>query len=147
VENQKKLITQLEYEKTEHLETISKLKIEAVFLNSKLDEMTKYVRMLNNGSDTLDKILQTGKMAGDKSGLRFNESKPECSHTGSKPKMSHHVSQHHKERQHKGKHQRWRCHYCGKFGHIKPFCYKLYGYPSPSHHQPRPKHHIPVNIK
>jgi len=61
--------------------------------------------------------------------------------------MSHHVSQHHKERQHKGKHQRWRCPYCGKFGHIKPFCFKLYGYPSPSHHQPRPKHHILVNRK
>ncbi|XP_050881216.1 uncharacterized protein LOC127084755 [Lathyrus oleraceus] len=160
VESQKKVITQLENEKVEHLETISKLKTEAVFLNSKLDEMTKYVRMLNNGSDTLDKILHTGQMTGDKSGIRFNESKPECSHTGSKPKskpecshtgrkpkMSHHISQHHKGRQQKGKHQRWRCHYCGKFGHIKPFCYKLYDYPSPSHHQPRPKHHIPVNRK
>jgi hypothetical protein len=68
------LITQLEDEKTEHLETISKLKIEVVFLKSKLDEMTKYVRMLNIGSDTLDKILQTGQMAGDKSGIGFNES-------------------------------------------------------------------------
>ena len=132
------MITQLENEKVEHLETISKLKTEAVFLNSKLDEMTKYVRMLNNGSDTLDKILQTGQMTEDKSGIGFNESKPECSHTGSKPKMSHHMSQHHKGRQQKGKHQRWRCHYCAKFGHIKPLCYKLYGYPSPSHHQPRP---------
>ena len=37
VESQKKLITQLEDEKTKHLETISKLKTEAVFLNSKLD--------------------------------------------------------------------------------------------------------------
>ena len=157
VESQKKVITQLENEKVEHLETISKLKTEVVFLNSKLDEMTKYVRMLNNGSDTLDKILQTGQMTRDKSGIGFNESKPECSHTGSKPKskpkcihtgskpeMSHHMSQHHKGRQQKGKHQRWRCHNCGKFCHIKPFCYKLYGYPSPSHHQPRPKHHIPV---
>ena len=57
------MITQLEDEKIEHLETISKLKIKVVFPNSKLDEMTKYVRMLNSGSDTLDKILQTGKMA------------------------------------------------------------------------------------
>ncbi|MCI33747.1 gag-pol polyprotein, partial [Trifolium medium] len=23
----------------------------------------------------------------------------------------------------------WRCHYCGRKGHIRPFCYKLYGYP------------------
>jgi hypothetical protein len=23
----------------------------------------------------------------------------------------------------------WKCHYCNKKGHIKPFCYRLYGYP------------------
>ena len=65
--------------------------------------------------------------------------------------MSHHMSQHQRRRQQKGKHQRWRCHYCGKFGHKKPFCYKLYGHPSPvhhqTHHQPRPKQHMPVNKK
>ena len=38
VESQKKVIAQLENEKEEYLETISKLKTEAVFLNSKLDE-------------------------------------------------------------------------------------------------------------
>ena len=38
VESQKKEITQLENEKVEHLETISKLKTEAVILNAKLDE-------------------------------------------------------------------------------------------------------------
>jgi chromosome segregation ATPase len=111
VESQKKVIAQLENEKAEHVETISKLKTEAVFLNSKLEEMTKYVRMLNNGSDSLDKILQTGQITGDKFGIGFNESKPECSYTGGKPKskpkcshidskpaMSHHMSQHHKGR-------------------------------------------------
>ncbi|CAJ2637520.1 unnamed protein product [Trifolium pratense] len=24
----------------------------------------------------------------------------------------------------------WRCHHCGRKGHIRPYCYKLYGYPS-----------------
>jgi hypothetical protein len=38
VESQKKVITQLEIEKVEHLETISKLKTEALVLNAKLDE-------------------------------------------------------------------------------------------------------------
>jgi hypothetical protein len=57
VESQKKVIAQLENEKEEYVETISKLKTKAVLLNSKLAEMTKYVRMLNNGSDILDKIL------------------------------------------------------------------------------------------
>ena len=94
------------------MEIISKLKTEAMFLNSKLEKMTKYVRMLNNGSDSLDKILQTGQITGDKSGIGYNESKPECSYTGckpqatpkcshskSKPGMSHHMSQHQKGRQ------------------------------------------------
>ena len=65
--------------------------------------MTKYVRMLSNGSDSLDKILQTGQVTGDKSGIGYNDSKPESSNTGAKPKcihnktkhvMSHHMSQH-----------------------------------------------------
>ena len=33
----------------------------------------------------------------------------------------------------------WKCHYCNKQGHIKPFCYKLYGYPmiyQPKLHEP-----------
>ncbi|KAI5390825.1 hypothetical protein KIW84_075927 [Lathyrus oleraceus] len=116
------------------METISKLKTEVMFLNSKLEEMTRYVRMLNNGSDSLDKILQTRQITGDKSGIGYNESKPESSYTGckpqAKPKYSHSkskpvMSQHQRRRQQKGKHQRWRCHYCGKFGHLKPFCYKL----------------------
>jgi hypothetical protein len=38
VENQKKAITQLENERVEQLETISKLKTEAVALKVKLDE-------------------------------------------------------------------------------------------------------------
>ena len=114
VESHKKVIAQLENEKVEHVETISKLKTEVVFLNSKLDEMTKYVRMLNNGFDILDKILQTGQITGDKSGIGFNESKadcsyingkskskPKCSHIDKKPAMSHHMSQHHKGRQQK----------------------------------------------
>ena len=37
--------------------------------------------------------------------------------------------------QHPGRHDKtsnqpqstWRCHYYGEYGHIKPFCYKLYG--------------------
>ncbi|KAK2371769.1 gag-protease polyprotein [Trifolium repens] len=27
------------------------------------------------------------------------------------------------------RYRRWVCHHCGKRGHIRPFCYKLYGYP------------------
>ncbi|KAI5436288.1 hypothetical protein KIW84_022671 [Lathyrus oleraceus] len=168
VESQK--IVQLEKEKAEQVETIFKLKTEVVLLNSKLEETTKYVRMLKNGYDSLDKILQTGQITGVKSGIGYHKTKAESSYTGCKPKakpkcsnskssskMSHHMSHHQKKEQQKDKHQRWRCHYCGKFGHSRPFCYKLsscyklYGYPShvhqQTHYQPRPTHYRPINKK
>src|ERR1051325_1320370 len=44
--------------------------------------------------------------------------------------MSQHRVQHQDQRNMKKKFQRWRCHYCGRFGHIKPFFYRLYGYPN-----------------
>lgn len=34
--------------------------------------MTKYIRMLNNGSDVLDEVLQVGKVVGDLKGIGFN---------------------------------------------------------------------------
>ena len=40
-------------------------------LNSKLDQMTKSVKMLTNGTDKLEEILQVGQNVGDKSGLGF----------------------------------------------------------------------------
>src|ERR1051325_6178958 len=44
--------------------------------------------------------------------------------------MSQHRAQHQDQRNMKKKFQRWRCHYCGRFGHIKPFCFRLHGYPN-----------------
>src|ERR1051325_9030882 len=44
--------------------------------------------------------------------------------------MSQHWVQHQNHRNLNKKFQRWRCHYCGRFGHIKSFCYRLHGYPN-----------------
>jgi hypothetical protein len=45
----------------------------------------------------------------------------------------------HQETQTKFKFWPWKCHYGGKYGHIKPFCYRLHGYPThPTH--PRVNH-------
>ncbi|KAK2429756.1 putative mitochondrial protein [Trifolium repens] len=33
------------------------------------------------------------------------------------------------------RYRRWVCHHCGKRGHIRPFCYKLHGYPN---QEPKP---------
>ncbi|XP_045792050.1 uncharacterized protein LOC123886812 [Trifolium pratense] len=47
-----------------------------------------------------------------------------------------HPKQHHETR-YKGKRRSWICHHCGRKGHIRPFCYKLYGYPN-INSQPKP---------
>src|ERR1043165_1114962 len=70
-EKQKKLIVKLEAEKKVDTATISHLKSEVLMLNSKLDQMTKSVRMLTSGTDKLEEILQTGQNARNMSGLGF----------------------------------------------------------------------------
>lgn len=52
--------------------TIFGLQDEVTLLNSKLENMTKFVRMLNNGSYVLDEVLQVGKVAGDLRWICFN---------------------------------------------------------------------------
>ena len=54
--------------------------------------------------------------------------------------MLDHMSQHHvrylNPQPRNKKQSPWRCHYCGRYGHIRPYSYKLYGYPQP-HVQPK----------
>src|ERR1051325_1248482 len=99
--------------------------------------MTKSVKMLTTGTDKLEEILQTGQNAGNMHGLgyvaakKFADNKKKNRHDKSMSKqMSQHRTQHQDQRNMKKKFQRWRCDYCGRFGHIKPFCYRLYGYPN-----------------
>jgi hypothetical protein len=101
--------------------------------------MNKSIRMSNNGSDMLDEILQVGKGAGNMTSVGFNHQSPnkqrkthvaKSLHSQRKcdvPMLSHPTP--HQKPAYKGKSTAWKCHYCGKNGHIKPFCYKLYGYP------------------
>src|SRR3954468_9997438 len=149
-EDQKNYIAQLEADNKELSETITELNDEAVLLQSRLDQMSKSVKMLNNGTDMLEEILQVGKSSRDMSGIGFvsakkyvrdsSRTKPEAEM--SKP-MSQHVTQHHEKGEMRRKFQRWRCHYCGRFGHIKPFCFRLYGYPdqAPTY---KPKQIMPI---
>jgi hypothetical protein len=99
--------------------------------------MTKSVKMLNTGTDMLDEILKVGKHASDSSGVGF-KNKHHSKNTNTKfvpaqkkpdpgRMWTHHTP--HQRPAGKEKFNAWRCHYCGKNGHIKPFCYKLYGYP------------------
>src|ERR1051325_1537400 len=122
-EKQKKLIVKLEAEKKADTATISHLKGEVLVLNSKHDQMNKFVKMLTTGTGKLEEILQTGQNAGNMSGLGFVAAKKSF---GDKKKtrpdkpmskqMSQHRAQHQEQRNMKKKFQRWRCHYCGRFG-------------------------------
>ena len=105
--------------------------------------MTRYVKILNKGSNMLDEVLQIGKADGDLRGIDFKNqtlhSQGESSMINfvlpgeeSKLVMSKTLSQHHVNHQNlrtKGRSSHWRCHYYGKYGHIKPLCFRLYGYP------------------
>ena len=61
----------LEVEKKDHIATITHLKGEVLMLNSKLDQMTKSVKMLTNRTDKLEEILQTRQNEGNMSGIGF----------------------------------------------------------------------------
>jgi len=70
---QKNLIIKLEEEKKGHLETIENMNNEVSDLKSKLDQMSKSIRMLNSGTEILDEILQSGKNAGNMTGLGYDK--------------------------------------------------------------------------
>jgi hypothetical protein len=118
--------------------------------------MTKSIRMLNKGTDTLEEILKVGQKSGTMSGLGFvkessSEFKSSKAEVQKIKQKSQPMSQHHGNRRinhQKKKFQRWRCHYCGRFGHIKPFCYRLHGYPNQTPQvRPKkkaPKHNSPI---
>ena len=144
LEKQKKTINEFCLEKEKLMSMITDLQEENTLLNSKLENMTKYVRMLNNGSNVLDEILQVGMIFGNKKGIGFDygtvnkEIKiPTKKFVPPKKKtefvMLDHMSQHpvrHLNPQPRNKKKSpWICHHCGRSGHIRPYCYKLYGYP------------------
>lgn len=58
------LLYRFQEENLKHLFIISELKSEVVLLNSKLDNITKCVRMLNNSFKAQDDILQIGNKVG-----------------------------------------------------------------------------------
>ena len=132
-------------DKTRLLETIVDLKSEVSRLNGELDQMAKFVRMLNSSTDSLDKILTIGKPAKNMKGLGYTHgaSTSQTTFVPQKPvgQMSRKISQTSGDDKFHNQHQRhphgptrslvniprWVCHHCGRMGHIRPFCYRLYG--------------------
>lgn len=106
------------------------------YLRSKLDRVHKSVRMLNNGTNIMDKVLQMGRTTGDMRGLGFNENKipfTDSSKFKSKPILTNQVSQLYDKANtvHTKKNlKQWICHHCSRLGYIRPLCFRLYGYPT-----------------
>jgi hypothetical protein len=156
---QKRVIAQQQAEIEKLLSTVSGLQDEVTLLTSKLENLNKSIRMSNNGSDMLDEILQVGKGAENLTSIGFNYQSPnkqgkthvaksfhsqrKCDVPMSDQMLSHPTP--HQKPAYKGKSTAWKCHYCGKNGHIKHFCYKLYGYPKK---KPQAKtHHVKIKPK
>src|SRR3954470_24332678 len=85
-EKRKKIIEELEVEKRELLATIAHLNSEIKTFNYKLDQMSRSIRMLNNGTDSLEKIIELGQEGGNRYGLGFiNKTEPNLGWKKSEP--------------------------------------------------------------
>ncbi|GAU37844.1 hypothetical protein TSUD_57040 [Trifolium subterraneum] len=152
---QKKLNSQLQAERCSNMSKIDELHKKVNLLTSELNEaneeidklnvdigrLRKYSEMLNKtGDDTLEEILEKNVRRPKFTGISYeNVNKhivynPELMYTQPKEsQMSSKMLPHHKQHpgfRYKTKSHLWVCHYCGRKGHIRPFCYKLYGYPN-----------------
>jgi len=147
LDKQSALILTLTEDKARLLETIVDLKKEVSRLNGELDQMTKSVRMLNSGTDSLDKILTIGKPAKNMNELGYTHGaspsrttfvpqKPTGQMLRNMPQTSgdDKFQDYHQHQRHPSgpirslvNRPRWVCHHCGRRGHIRPFCYRLYG--------------------
>jgi hypothetical protein len=133
----------LQKEKDKLVSTNTDLQNKVALLFSKLENQTKTIKMLNSGSDTLDEILLVGKNVGNAQGIGFNYkllNKQGKTHvtkcvpakTKYDSTMSNNVSRHSGEdrkTKNNDKFPLWKCHYCNKNDHVKPYCCKLYGFP------------------
>ena len=108
--------------------------------------MNKSLRMLNNGTNALDVILESSKKRRSMKeiGFDYNSTNQEGQSSNRKLVVSEDKSEFlrkidyqklSKKPQHLARHisiknHTWRCNFCGRYGHLSPFCYKLCGYPS-----------------
>ncbi|GAU41074.1 hypothetical protein TSUD_284440 [Trifolium subterraneum] len=141
-ENQKRLILELQSEKNKHLGKISELNNEVTQLNSTLEKLKTEVSM-NESTAVLEKLIESQVPGKSIKGIDYeyqdlNKPKEYDSELkflpfggNKRPPMPNrrlpHVQPHLGCRNMKP--QPWICHYFGRRGHIRPFCYRLYRYP------------------
>ena len=109
--------------------TITGLEYEIFSLKDKVESMPEFVLMISNNLDMLDDVWEENmKVVGcDYNSMNKKIKVPPKKKT--EFQMVDHMSQH--DAQHLYPHNKgnkkssWRCHQCGRYGHIIPFCYRL----------------------
>ncbi|KAK2456170.1 gag-protease polyprotein [Trifolium repens] len=145
---QRAIIEQLKIKEQKLQAKVTSLEDEVKLVTSNLEIMTKSVRMLGTGTKKLNEILSIRNHVNDPTGVGYGvtynnetlESTFVPARNRSDFKMLPHPAPHQKP-VNKRKSTSLKCHYCGKYGHIKSFCYKLYGYPKKKP-QPRAYHRM-----
>ncbi|GAU51065.1 hypothetical protein TSUD_411780 [Trifolium subterraneum] len=136
------LTKQLQSKKAKHLSEASAFRDEVTTLNYQLTSLNKQLRLLNNGTERLD-ILVDGQVAGKPKGIRVKYNYPKKKNATSTstfvpakdtydPTETRQIPQHVQQHQPAKiipKPKGWICHYCGRKGHIRPFYFRLYGFP------------------
>ncbi|GAU44433.1 hypothetical protein TSUD_100800 [Trifolium subterraneum] len=143
LEAERRLVIQLKTERKCHLAKIGALNDEVSQLNSQLEHLKKQVVMMHHSTHVLDEILEKQVVGGPRPiGLDYETLNKkqmydpdtkfmtaEGNHYSTVPRqMFQHPKRHQKTQMNRSR--SWICHHCGKKGHIRPFCYKLYGYPN-----------------
>ncbi|KEH32869.1 envelope-like protein, putative [Medicago truncatula] len=167
LEEQKKENSQLLSERSNHLASISELNDEVRLLKSQLENIMKQVKMMTTGTSTLDEVLKAQVKENPKGiGFDYNplnqtqknrhfsyaledhgmirKEKQDINvdvaagnDTGSSSKIMLQPSEKHHYPKNKKVTHTWIYHYCKRKCHIRPFCFKLHGYPDQSGHNPR----------
>ncbi|KAK2369181.1 gag-protease polyprotein [Trifolium repens] len=173
LQKQKKTISQLLAEKNSQSDKLLEAHNEVTQLNSQMDELKKRVSQLNRGTDLLEKMLGEVPTVRAKSigyDYKVLNKTQQSQNTKFKPAeevfdpytgnmmpqhhMHHSVTspipqsmQHPKSHAHRHKRRpkSWVCHHCGRKGHIRPYCFKLHGYPE-WYQEAKPEPEV-INVK
>ncbi|KAK2358620.1 gag-protease polyprotein [Trifolium repens] len=144
VVEQRAIIDQLKMEEQKLQEKVTNLEDEVKLVTSKLEIMTKS----GTGTKKLNEILSIRNHANDPTGVAYgvtyNNETLESNFVPAQNRFDFKMLPHsapHQKPMNKRKSTSLKCHYCGKYGHIKSFCYKLYGYPKKKP-QPRAYHRM-----
>ncbi|CAJ2652046.1 unnamed protein product [Trifolium pratense] len=129
-------------EKSNLLCKVAEQNEEVTKLNADLDQVTKVAKMMTKGTDAFEEMLQRQNYGKPKpigfeherikQQMKFNNATVHTpiSSTFVSGGLSRHLMEHPMPRFYN-----WTCHHCGRKGHIRPFCYRLHGYPRRVHQE------------